>query len=75
MRGQRNGVFLINLSGYCEQLHDHVDYRSRNIVTHILVPKNADPANDTSALEHEIDKIVCKLYGLTKDEIRIVEGW
>jgi len=25
-------------------------------------------------LEHEIDKLVHKLYGLTKEEIRIIEG-
>jgi hypothetical protein len=29
---------------------------------------------DTSALEREIDEMVYKLYGLTEDEIAIVEG-
>jgi hypothetical protein len=29
---------------------------------------------DISALEKEIDKLVYELYGLTEDEIRIVEG-
>jgi hypothetical protein len=28
---------------------------------------------DTSALERQIDKMVYKLYGLTEDEIEIVE--
>ena len=32
------------------------------------------PASDTSALEREIDQQVYALYGLTPDEIAIVEG-
>lgn len=31
-------------------------------------------AADTSALEREIDRIVYELYGLTEEEITIVEG-
>jgi hypothetical protein len=33
-----------------------------------------DAQADTSALEREIDRLVYGLYGLTEDEIRIVEG-
>ena len=33
-----------------------------------------DCGNDTSALESEIDRLVYQLYGLTDEEIRIVEG-
>lgn len=29
---------------------------------------------DTSALEHQIDMLVYKLYGLTEEEIKIVEN-
>ncbi len=35
--------------------------------------KKADPAADTSALEAEIDQLVYALYGLTEEEIKIVE--
>lgn len=35
---------------------------------------NSHPAADTSAMEREIDQQVYALYGLTKDEIRLVEG-
>jgi hypothetical protein len=35
--------------------------------------KKKDPA-DTSALEKQIDEMVYALYGLTPDEIAIVEG-
>lgn len=40
----------------------------------ILAAKKADPAADVSALEREIDARVYRLYGLTPEEIRIVEG-
>jgi hypothetical protein len=30
--------------------------------------------NDTTALEHEIDMLVYDMYGLTEEEIAIVEG-
>jgi hypothetical protein len=43
-------------------------------IDRILAVKRAQPAADTSALEREIDAIVYRLYGLTPDEIAIVEG-
>ncbi len=36
--------------------------------------KRAEPQADTSALEGEIDQLVYQLYGLSEDEIGIVEG-
>ena len=36
--------------------------------------KKENPSADTSALEKKIDEIVYKLYGLTEEEIAIVEG-
>jgi len=45
-----------------------------DLVTHILAAKGHKPTICTTSLEHEIDEIVYKLYGLTKDEINIVEG-
>ncbi len=41
-------------------------------VDKILILKNQQ--KDTSVLEKEIDKMVYKLYGLTKNEIKVVEG-
>jgi len=40
----------------------------------ILTAKQQDPEADTSALEREIDELVYALYGLTPEEIKIVEG-
>ncbi len=42
-------------------------------VDRILKAKRADAAADTAALEREIDKRVNGLYGLTAEEIKIVE--
>lgn len=39
-----------------------------------LAAKAADPAADIAALEAEIDRLVCHLYGLTAEEIAVVEG-
>ena len=44
------------------------------LVDRILAAKKKDPNADTSALEAEIDQLVYKLYGLTEEEIAIVEG-
>lgn len=45
----------------------------KNLVDQILSAKQTDTHADTSALEAEIDKIVYELYGLTDEEIKIVE--
>jgi len=39
----------------------------------ILKAKQANAAADVSALEREIDERVYRLYGLTPEEIKIVE--
>lgn len=45
-----------------------------NIVEQILILKEMSPQADTSILEKEIDTIVYDIYGLTEEEIRVVEG-
>ena len=44
------------------------------LVDRILAVKKANPLADTTAEEREIDRLVYDLYGLTEDEIAIVEG-
>jgi len=44
------------------------------LVDQILAAKQRDPAADTRTLEAEIDRRVSALYGLTPEEIAIVEG-
>ena len=40
----------------------------------LLAAKQRDAEADTSALEREIDELVYALYGLTPEEIKLVEG-
>ena len=42
-------------------------------VKEIMQSKQENFSTDTSALEYEIDRLVYQLYGLTEDEIKIVE--
>jgi hypothetical protein len=48
-------------------------YLIENLVSQILASKKSNPATDAISLEKEIDRLVYELYGLTDDEIRIVE--
>lgn len=43
------------------------------IVKDIIYKKEKRSTEDTTTLEKEIDKLVYKLYGLTEDEIKIIE--
>ena len=45
-----------------------------NLVNQIILVKEENPTADTSTLEEEIDQLVYRLYGLTEEEIGIVEG-
>ena len=40
----------------------------------ILSAKQRDAGADMSALERELDELVCALYALTPEEIKLVEG-
>jgi len=44
------------------------------IVDKIIAEKKQNSIADVSSLEFEIDQLVYQLYGLTEDEIKIVEG-
>ena len=45
-----------------------------DLVDEILTKKKQNPSEDTTDLEGKIDKLVYELYGLTDEEIAIVEG-
>lgn len=44
------------------------------LVDRILAAKARDASADVSGLEREIDELVYALYGLTREEIKLVEG-
>ena len=50
------------------------EYNFESLVQKIIDKKTRSHSNDTSALESEIDRLAYQLYGLTDEEIRIVEG-
>ncbi|MEQ8908770.1 MAG: DUF559 domain-containing protein [Vicingaceae bacterium] len=52
---------------------ENQEHKIETLVDQILALKKEDPAADTTALEAEIDALVYELYGLSEEEIRIVE--
>ena len=44
-----------------------------NYVDRILEKKKSNTNSDTTALEHDLDKLVYDLYGLTEEEIAVIE--
>lgn len=44
------------------------------LVDQILSLKKSNPESDTTALEAEIDRLVYELYGLTEEEVKVVEN-
>jgi adenine-specific DNA-methyltransferase len=44
------------------------------LVERILSVKQRDAGADVSGLERELDQLVCALYGLTPEEIKLMEG-
>ena len=44
-----------------------------NLAKQVLHNKTGNPSADTSAIESEIDSLVYQLYGLTEEEIKIIE--
>lgn len=72
---------LLNLAikaEYLKQLripigNDYVKILLEGLVNNILTLKKTNPQADTSELENQIDFIVYKLYGLTYDEVLVVD--
>jgi len=72
--GRRGGYYEIK-PFYIEQfpiVQPQTDAINKK-VDQILSTKEKDPEADTSVLEEEIDQLVYELYGLSKEEIGIVE--
>lgn len=46
----------------------------KTMMNFLFAAKKANPQADTSKEEAEIDRLVYALYGLSEDEIKIVEG-
>jgi hypothetical protein len=68
------GELPIHRADFAEPAEKAAHDRLVVFVDQILAAKRADARADTSALESEIDRHVYALYGLTPEEIKIVEG-
>jgi len=67
------------MPGYADRLPIHENSstfhdRIKDKVNKILTAKKESPKAETSELEAEIDRLVYELYGLSEEEIEIVEG-
>ncbi len=67
-------AFLINLplppiTPENQHIADHISA----LVDKIITTKKQNPEADTTEWEREIDELVYRLYGLTKEEIKIIE--
>ncbi|MBN1582438.1 MAG: hypothetical protein JXA89_17150, partial [Anaerolineae bacterium] len=74
---QIRGGFVRFIAQYVSRIPIPETTRTHTIealVEEILHLKRVTPAADVSALEREIDQQVYKLYGLTPDEIAIIEA-
>ncbi len=56
------------------EANQHLVTQIEACVDQILAAKETDPEAAVSKLENEIGQIVYLLYGLTREEIAIVEG-
>jgi adenine-specific DNA-methyltransferase len=73
------GGYLRFIYQYLETIPIAVpDDKSRKLiesnVQKILEAKNQNPEADTTELEEEIDRLVYELYGLSEEEIGVVEN-
>lgn len=57
-----------------QSVNESIEIEIKNKVLNVLQLKKEDPKGNTLELELEIDAMVYELYGLTEDEIKIVEG-
>ena len=74
---QIRGGFVRFIAQYVSQIPIPTNTNPKPIETlvdQILAAKCAKPAADVSAMEREIDRLVYDLYGITEQEIEIVEG-
>ena len=58
-----------------KQLTEEEELPFKDLVSHVLQIKKEDSAADVSVLEAEIDLLVYEVYGLTEEEIGIVENF
>ncbi len=51
-----------------------IENKISDLVIKVMEQKKQNPSADTTALENQIDQLVYQLYGLTEEEIKIIEN-
>jgi hypothetical protein len=74
IRTNQFGRLPIRIIDFSRQAQKRQHDEIVRLVDRILAAKDRDARADVSALEREIDQLVYALYGLTPEEIYIVEG-
>jgi len=66
---------LVYILSYDSEIRggNKLDKSFMDIVDKIISAKKQDPQADVSKLEREIDKMVYELYGLSDEEVNIIE--
>jgi adenine-specific DNA-methyltransferase len=73
--GKQPQIRLEDIKGIPIKIAEKTSQKTiKKLVDKILEKKQKSPTADTTALEHQIDELVYKIYGLTAEEIKIVEG-
>jgi very-short-patch-repair endonuclease len=54
--------------------NNEIENKIEQIVTEIINLKQQNPSADATELENQIDQLVYQLYGLTEEEIKIIEN-
>jgi nitrate/nitrite-specific signal transduction histidine kinase len=67
-------VYDVNNFPLPEQIDNEIQKIIETLTEQILTKKSIDYSADTTDLENQIDQLVYQLYGLTEEEIKIVEG-
>ena len=57
-----------------DKVSEEMENKISEKVKQVMNIKKQNPSADTTDLENQIDQLVYQLYGLTEDEIKIVEG-
>ncbi|MEI6090824.1 MAG: TaqI-like C-terminal specificity domain-containing protein [bacterium] len=67
-------VYDINNFPLPKVIDNQIKETLTDLVNQILTHKQSDPNANTGDLERQIDRLVYELYGLSEEEIKIVEG-
>jgi hypothetical protein len=67
---KRGHLEILPIPNYNQTIFEKLE----NLIKQVLDLKQADNSKDTKDLENQIDQLIFELYGLTKEEINVIEN-